>query len=701
VTRPEHSWKRLSRRALLGSIGVGGAGLLAGCEGLRQVARNRTRRDGRGALTDTLPRERLDRSRFEGPTLLWSLGTNASDVTWFGTGAYPGTDGIYVRPRGAWDMTMVPELWGPWVNEPIRSGDVQYGLYESVQITPEELTIHVREDATWSNGDPVLGQDAVPVTVAARLATGRPLDVIADRGPARPIEAITGVEFDGKVARFLSDGGWFEDFIEYDVLALVTRKATAGGQGGVWQHTRIDPYEAWFDGLLDLWHQTTSGAIDPWSEAVDLWAELDAALPAPPGRSWPAYFRDPSHCVVTGAFRPAEIGSSAIVLERNPEFYAADRVAIEHVVFDVQVPDVTVPQAHAAALNAGPRDYLRGPIPAPVAEKVPDGIEQRQIPAPTGLALAVNHWTRPFDAPAVRQAVMYALDTASIATNVHRTRYVPVTTPGGDAFRSRELLGDAFVEETLTTYEHDPEAATERMRSAGFSRENGTWVDSDGAPAEFVVKLPSTKTRAELSMSTPEMTIAASVADQLTDFGLDVRWMSLSPTIFEEQREAHQLTAWPTQYGVGFALPAVGKLYLTLVERASRAKLFGTVSRSQVEAAGYESGILPRDELGGLSVEAPPVGEPDGALESWHAPRLARECVRTGSPAAYVDTLRQLAWLYNWHLPVFPIAHGHIQHFFDTANWEWPDLGSESYDGVGVAQLQPEDLVALGLVRPE
>lgn len=633
---------------------------------------------------------------YDGTTLIWYLasswldGNDAAWATWFGTGAYPGPgnrdvgDGRWALPGEAWDATMARGLWGPWVNHSIRTGDRQLGLYADVEIAPDEMVVTVREDAGWSNGDPVRGRDVAPLTMAARLASQRPLADAPDDDPDRPIDAVTGVEWSDRTARLVSEGDWFGTFMDQELWGLVTRLHTArqdgGATGGVVQHTGLTPYDAWFDRLVGLWEAAQDGDTSLWTGDATLIGELVEALPAPPGDSWYEHFHDPANCAVTGAFTPARIDPQLIVLEPNPHFYAADRVSVDHVLFPVR----RSMEFQWLALESGQRDYLRREVLPETADSAPDNMEQRRVPAPSGLALAVNHQTPPYDDRTVRQAIYYAIDTAQIAENANPARYDGVTTPGAHPARAGELLDESFVADTLTTYPFDTDRAAERMEAAGYRRTEGTWVDGDGTTVEVPIAIRG-----------PDDSVALSVDEQLSSFGL-----ATTEVDAERDPAGRRPAAWSIREGAGVMFPAVGRLYAWLVELEERAREFGVVPMDQIEAADYEAGTgVLTGGIDAFTIEAPPVGEPDGPLRSWSAPRLARTCARAGSREEYVETLETLAWLYNWHLPVLPIANAAQQHFVNVADWDWTDFDYPT-TGVGVDRLQPADLVALGRIRP-
>lgn len=406
--------------------------------------------------------------------------------------------------------------------------------------------------------------------------------------------------------------------------------------------------------------------------------ELADALPPPPGDSWYAYFNEPANCVVSGAFRPAEIGANHILLERNPAFYAADRVDVDTVFFEL-LQNI---EYHWAALMAGTRHYLRRQLSAEGARATPEPIDHQLVPAPRGLAMALNHRTAPYDDPLVRQAICYVLDADQIVQNANPMRYEAVSVPGAHAFRARELLGVSFVDETLTDYAVDREAAAERMRAAGYTRSEGTWVDDANDP----VRVP-------MMSFGPTDTLAATAREQFAAFGFEPRPLETDVT-----PDGRRPAAFTTGFGTGFTFNAIGQLYELLADRESVAREHGIYPFAEIEAADYDVDGYLRDGIDEFTIEAPPIGEPEGDLQRWDAARLARECGAAGSEEAYVDLLRTLAWLYNWHLPVLPVANGYAMHFMNVERWDWPDLSADRFDGAGIGRFQMEDLLGLGFV---
>lgn len=640
----------------------------------------------------------IDPEEFDGRTLYWYLmerwmgrEKNADWATWFGTGAYPGTGDPavgklqYSRPGAAWDATMARGVWGPWSNRTIRLGELQYGLYEDIESSADELVITLRSDARWSNGDPVVGRDIVPLTMAARLMSRRSFEKVSSEGPGTPHEAITDVEWSDRTATFVSSGDWFDAFLDQELWGIATRQITGrsagdGGRGGVMQHTRMTPYDQWFDRLVTLWESVRHGSGDAWDDQLHVPGELAAALPEPPGASWYEYFHRPENCLVTGAFKPTRIDPTLIVLQRNPEFYGAEQVNVDTVLF----PLLQDMEFHWGALLAGRRDYLRRQIPPETVNEAPENITQRLVPAPAGMALAFAHQTSPFDTREVRQAINYAIEPSKIAENANTTRHEPVTVPGGHAFRAETVLEPSYIEGTLTEYPHDLERASERMRAAGYQRDDDSWVDDGGTPVEI-----------PMMSRGPGDHAAVTVYQQLSDFGLQTEGVKSGPGSGDGPRQA----AWSIGVGVGYVLGAVGELYRWFVETESRARSMGMFPAEQIDAAEYHprSGKL----IGGVdafTIDAPPIGEPDGPLETWEVVRLATECITAPTESIYKDRMRTLAWLYNWHLPVLPLTNAYHQHFVNTAEWEWGQWPDQT-TGIGVDRLQPEDLLGLGGIR--
>lgn len=696
-----------TRRALLGSAAVGASGLIAGCgygdDGTETQGGTSTATDTEA--TEATSTKQDDLAHVSGQTLNYFMEADPQNITWFGTGVFPGPQDDYAVSRAAkpFDISWPSPVWGPWVNAPVRGeiNNVHYELYDSVEVTDTEVTVEIKDDANWSNGDPVTPGDALGCLMAFRMFLNlTPPDRVADQGWGIPTDAITDYEVvSDKEFKLLSPHGGFGNLSENVIWTDYLQRR--GSWAGIRGNTSMEPWKSWWSGIEDLWDQAKNGEIHPWTSQEDHDTNMfnatkelmfgDHGWSADPEENdydnhWEKHFSKPENIVVTGAWKPKAINASKnITFEPNPEYVYADQVNFD----ELKLTRRTSGRASRAALKANTQDYYRGDVSAHTSESFPDDIEQRQTPTNSGLCFGFNHRHKLFSNVKARQAIMHAIDTERLAKSVHRTKFDPVTIPGGHGYTTRKALGDDFVDNTLQTYGRDIEKADQLMREAGFSKEGGKWQDSDGNALSVSVAT---------SKDTP--TLEPSFASQLSTFGIDAGIQTYSDSVFTEKKDTGELDMWTTDFGIGYALSIARLFQLAIVSNVRAENHFRMYPEEQVESANYaESGIItPATDEGfePYSIQAPPVGEPDGELQTYRSAVLAWNAYRSKSQQEYKESLRKCAWLYNWFVPAFPIANGRTQHFVDTAHWRWPDASSEIWNGIGVQELQPEQLVGLG-----
>ncbi|MFB6201575.1 MAG: ABC transporter substrate-binding protein, partial [Halorhabdus sp.] len=401
---------------------------------------------------------------------------------------------------------------------------------------------------------------------------------------------------------------------------------------------------------------------------------------------WEQYFRDPENVATTGAWTLESInGTQGVTLKPNEHHYAADQVNFD----TIEVVARTSDRANRSALKADSQDYYRGTIPDYIAQSFPDTIEQRMTPNNGGLSFGFNHRYKLFENRKARQAIMYAIDRQRIAQSVHRTKYDPVTVPGGHGYRTAELVGQDWINSNLTTYERDIDKANTLMEEAGFNKEGGKWVDGEGNVLS--IQIPTADT-------TP--TLEPAFANQLSQFGIDASLQTYSQSVFSEKKDGGEFNIWPGGFGMGFAR-AVGAIWYYFGRlRMWAENWWRAYPQEQIEEVAWNNGGRPETNRPSTwrpyKIQAPPVGQPNGELRTYHPAETSMQFMEPRSQETYREQLKTLAWLYNWYMPLFPVANGQTQHFIDTAHWLWPDTDAPEWDGVGIDVHQPENVVSFG-----
>ncbi|HEX6984020.1 MAG TPA: peptide ABC transporter substrate-binding protein, partial [Planctomycetaceae bacterium] len=170
------------------------------------------------------------------------------------------------------------------------------------------------------------------------------------------------------------------------------------------------------------------------------------------GRDW----TKPGRIVSNGPFRLVEwVPQQTLVLEKNPTYRDADRVALDRVVFD-PTEDVNTSLKQFAA---GETDWVPGNLPASQVEVWRERPEWYAEPYLGTYFYRINVTRPPLDDPRVRKALALAVDREAI------TRYVT---------RAGEIPHTGFVPKHMPDYPgveglgFDPAAARRLLAEAGY-----------------------------------------------------------------------------------------------------------------------------------------------------------------------------------------------------------------------------------------
>ncbi|MDT0633460.1 peptide ABC transporter substrate-binding protein [Spectribacter hydrogenoxidans] len=295
-----------------------------------------------------------------------------------GNGAEPGTLDPH-KAQGVPAANILRDIYEGLISEE-PDGTIEPGGAESWEISEDRktYTFKLREDAVWSNGEPVRAEDYA-------------------YGLRRTVDPATGSVY----ASILAPIENAEAIIAGD-KAPDTLGVTAVDEFTL--EIRLKAPTPYFLGLLT--HSTTYPLYRP---AVEEHGDQ---------------FTQPGNAVTNGAYLLKEwVVASEIVLEANPDYWDADNVGVGR----VEYYPIENTSSELKRYQAGELDWT-GSVPIPQLETVrthvPDQLKTK--PSLSNYYYGLNVTREPFrDSPELRQALSMAIDREVIVEKITRGNEIP------------------------------------------------------------------------------------------------------------------------------------------------------------------------------------------------------------------------------------------------------------------------------------
>jgi peptide/nickel transport system substrate-binding protein len=265
---------------------------------------------------------------------------------------------------------------------------------------------------------------------------------------------------------------------------------------------------------------------------------------------------------------------------------------------------------------------------------------------------------------------MYAMNLEDIAANVHPNAAAPISVPGGDNWGVDAVADQSWIDENLIDYgdQSQPDKAASLMQEAGASRNSdGTWV-MDGQPLEYEIATDSNDPRFEQT-----------VASQLSEFGINANIQTYSDTkFFNTLRQGPGYDMWRgpgmAQYYTQTASFWWSSMNYNTALGEEGVRNFFPLEEEQDALEGYADNGWVAGNYNAwedLTIDVPPIGEPDGQTEEF--PVAYENGLKSRGPENYSQEFyKQFMWIANYYLPVLPMVRQFTQTFYDTAHWNWP-----------------------------
>ncbi|MCU4742428.1 ABC transporter substrate-binding protein [Natronoglomus mannanivorans] len=557
-----------------------------------------------------------------------------------------------------------------------ETGESEFVLAESFEETNHTVSITLREGLEWSTGDPLTGADVGRWLTMYRAGSPwmAPVPEIRDgeTEPGSAWDAITDVEWD---ERTVTVTGEFES-VESPLFFLNTYLGSRPKRyyEGYWDDFRRayedDPWEseetrqAVVDALEGIWDVTGRNGPDA---GIHLEEEYD-------GEGWEAAF--------SGLWYPYRRDAGNLHFRVNERHPFADRVNYDEVVWTF----ADDPNGPLRAVQSGDVDgAMRADITETVLADIPSGFDSFPGPPETLTALAVNHGAYHLWERDVRAALQYAIDRNQLVENLNPVTDTPVSIPGADLHPDR--WAPPALRETLRPYEYDRERARELLSRAGFTRDDDTWLTPEGEPFEL-----------ELLTTITDSPLERSVASQLQAFGIDADYIAVEETTYQDRLDYGYFAATrdvhsnPNAAGLERIRTADIVRRPTYRDGAPQSvylgREFDRLDDLEWDESSSESGdghltAEDTDVLRSLTVDAPPLGEPDGDLREWSYLYHATMVVAADDAEEKLEHARICTWIYNYQVPKLELTVQRPQIVHRTDGWHVPDAEDSVWDQTG------------------
>lgn len=555
--------------------------------------------------------------------------------------------GGFIRENGVWTdgFWLGANVYYNWLEEPIT-------------VSPNEVTLTIRDDARWSDGEKVTGKDIAihPLQQHIRRSFTPAYARDDQETPENIWAAFDDFEITEQSVTYRSSAGHFGEFWEW-----MSRMFLSPWNAN-FLPTHLEPYGEYADAVIETARRAHQGEIEPWRYDSNDPHKVSLARDILGKRKYVEKFSKPENVVGTGAWDLVELrGSQEFVFEKNQHHRNAEQINFDTVIFEY----TKSAERTRAALKADRLDYGSAVTPQPIVESFPEHLKHLRIPGGIGsgneLALNFNHPA--LGTRAVRAAIMYALNTSAIAKNIHPSTAKSITTPGGDCWNATDYVSQQWIDENLTTYAQNRQKATSLMQEAGYTKDGGQWVSSDGTPISLTLATAS---------DTPKW--EPTVASQLSQFGIETSVKTLNDKTFENRTSSGSFPLWSS--GVKNACNDASSTLFVWFEAATNPEKYGIFPEQQFASGQFadDGAPIPRtnDRWHVFTVQAPPVGQPNGTLEAYHPAALSLMYIRNPPKQEYRRRVKTGMWLANWFLPTIPINKTMTQHFVDEAHWRWP-----------------------------
>ncbi|MFB6074486.1 MAG: ABC transporter substrate-binding protein [Haloarculaceae archaeon] len=586
---------RIDRRRFVELTGVAGAAALAGCGGSSDGGDGGD--GGGGGETDTPTESSGGGGETDTPTESSGGGESETET---GTQVYDKSvmDISFLVPANVQFNSLNPtnasqilfeQLFDPYTKYNFASGEFQPYAVQDWQQSGDTFEMTLRDGLTWQNGDPVKAED---------LATQFRLQRTIGTSLWDYIDSVEAVD-DQTVTLHLSSENTNPNIIKFNALIN-------------WVQYKKSKYEDYVGNSEDL------------STFQD---------------------RDP---IASGPFTLGSMGQQEGLVNRRDDHPDSGNINFNQ--YGITFLDGNQ-AAQQALLNLEVDAAYSLFTPPRVVANMPDAVVEARPPAKWGMCVGVNHDKRHVGERKVRQAIAHVIDREQVIQNAGpRTKATPQIPTGITTDDQERWLGDQ-----MGTYQNygpgsqNTDKATQLLNDAGYSKDGGTWKDSNGRTVSLPMVVPAGWS--------DWVSATQTIVDQLSGFGFDAAVNARSYGTVAGQVWANGdfkvASMYWTPGGAQSAFP-----YFPLE--------WQLIHGAHTFTFNYDKEEVTVPSRTGSGQETVNVTE--------RVPELAQ----TTDEQRSTELVRKLAWVANQDLPMIPIQEKLEQSWITDDEFDAPDEGSDA-----------------------
>lgn len=529
-----------------------------------------------------------------------------------------------------WGMDIEPLAFGL----PQSTTALQPALAQSWTLSPNGrvLTVQLRPNDRWSNGQPVTAQD-VKAAWALMYIEG-------------------WVQFTN-TAQVNVLGPRTVQFVRFNVpdVLWVRQVLTQGIEPPFpYEQAGLLPSNIWTTIYASMYNGTNPALKKKAAAANAAMAKLSVKISA----------LAPKVDIADGPWYLQSVNAGEEIWQRNPYFFNNAENHINTVIMRNQVNNQVVWNwmMHGQidyASTAMPLNVMQAALRVPGNHFVNQGIN-------VGAGLEFNEHDYPFNLVQVRQALAYAINRVSvqkIGEPVEGTPWKYLT--GMSDIQSEQWLPKSVLN-SLNPYNYDPAKAASLLESVGFKKVNGNWMMPNGKP--FTINI-----QVEAGFSDYDEA-ASAIENELDAFGIPTKVFEVNTAeYFNQQQDGDYAVSFQFVGGGNMVYPAAA--YKAIYINNDGWTINGTnLSRLKLGNVKGSSTVAPRERDIPTVLNIPGLGAVKPAF-------LAFRLTADTSPAAEHAAVVKLAEITNYYLPVLPLFNQYQSIIFSTLHYtDWPPVNS-------------------------